>query len=92
MMLRDSEELSAITADIEADGKGIPVLLKQYLKLGGKLLSFNIDPVFSNALDGLILVDLRQTPPAILQRYMGRDGVKQFLGYHQSEKDSARTR
>jgi putative hemolysin len=83
LMLRNTDELSAVTADIEPDGKGIPILLKQYLKLGGKLLAFNVDPLFSNALDGLILVDLRQTPIAILNRYMGRDGARQFLRYHQ---------
>ncbi len=81
-MLRDSDELSAVTADIELDGKGIPVLLRQYLKLGGKVLGFNLDPLFSHALDGLILVDLRNTAPTILQRYLGREGVKRFMSYH----------
>ncbi len=83
LMFRDTEELSAVTADIEADGKGIPVLLKQYLKLGGKLLGFNVDAGFADALDGLIFVDLRQTEPSVLQRYLGKDGLKKFLGYHQ---------
>jgi hypothetical protein len=83
-MLRDSDELSAITSDIEPDGKGIPVLLKQYLKLGGKVLGFNLDPHFSDALDGLMLVDLRNTEHVILQKYLGKDGLKRFLDYHQS--------
>jgi putative hemolysin len=83
LMLRNTDELSSVTSDIEPDGKGIPILLKQYLKLGGKLLAFNVDPIFSNALDGLILVDLRQTPPAILNRYMSPAGARQFLSYHQ---------
>jgi putative hemolysin len=82
LMLRNIEELSSVTSDIEPDGKGVPILLKQYLKLGGKLLAFNVDPIFSNALDGLILVDLRQTAPAILNRYMGPAGARQFLSYH----------
>ncbi len=84
-VLRDTEELSAVTSDIEADGKGIPVLLKQYLKLGGKVLGFNLDPQFSHALDGLILVDLRNTEGTILQRYLGREGAKQFMSYHRDE-------
>jgi putative hemolysin len=83
-MVRDSDELSAVTADIELDGKGIPVLLKQYLKLGGKVLGFNVDHVFSHALDGLILVDLRNTAPAVLQRYLGRDGLGRFVSYHRN--------
>jgi len=85
LMLRDVEELSAVTADIEPDGKGIPILLKQYLRLGGKLLGFNVDAKFSNALDGLILVDLRQSPGAILQRYLGKEAVARFNAYHSNE-------
>jgi len=88
LMLRNTDELSAVTADIEPDGKGIPILLKQYLKLGGKLLAFNLDPAFSNALDGLILVDLRHTAPAILNRYMGPAGAGNFLSYHQEPSQS----
>jgi putative hemolysin len=80
---RDLDSLSNVIADMETDGKGVPVLLKQYMKLGGKLLGFNVDPHFSDALDGLVLVDLRQTEPAILERYMGKSGSSRFLVYHQ---------
>jgi hypothetical protein len=59
----------------------VPILLKQYLKLGGKLLGFNRDPNFNNVLDGLILVDLRETPQKVLQRYMGEDGLGRFQDY-----------
>ena len=78
----DIEELSAFIADIETDEKGVPILLKQYLKLGGRLLGFNLDSHFSNALDGLIVVDLVQTDPRLLERYMGKEGAASFLGYH----------
>ncbi len=81
IVIGDLDELSAIIADIEPDGKGIPILIRQYLKLGGKLLGFNLDPAFSNALDGLILVDLSQTSPAILERYMGRAEAAAFRAY-----------
>ena len=43
----------------------MPILLKQYLRLGGRLLGFNVDPEFSNVLDVLIMVDLRRTAPKI---------------------------
>jgi hypothetical protein len=59
----------------------VPVLLRQYLKLGGKLLGFNLDPRFSNALDGLILVDLTRTEPRLLQRYLGKAEAAEFLEY-----------
>lgn len=76
------DELSAWISGVEKDGKGVPVLLKQYLKLGGKVLSFNVDKRFGNALDGLILVDLALTDPKILKRYMGDDGFNTFMHYH----------
>ena len=74
-LLGDIEEVSAWVAELENDSKGIPVLLRQYIKLGGKFLGFNIDPKFSQVLDGLILVDLTQTDRRILERYMGRKGA-----------------
>ena len=78
----DIEDLSAFIADIETDPKGVPVLLKQYLRLGGKLLGFNVDPNFSNALDGLIVVDLVKTDARLLERYMGKEAAAAFLAYH----------
>ncbi|MBN1446807.1 MAG: glycerol acyltransferase, partial [Bacteroidetes bacterium] len=81
-VIRDLSDLSSLIADIEEDQKDIPILLKQYLKLGGMLLGFNIDPDFSNVLDGLILVDLRRTEQRLLERYMGKEGAKLFLQHH----------
>jgi len=80
--LRDLDELSEPITDVEADGKGLPILLRQYAKIGGKLLGFNVDRKFSNVLDGLVVVDLRQTDPAVLERYMGRDAAANFRKIH----------
>jgi putative hemolysin len=74
--LRDIEDLSQPIADVETDGKGLPILLRQYAKIGGKLLGFNVDRKFSNVLDGLVVVDLRKTEPAVLERYMGREAAR----------------
>lgn len=84
--LTDLQELPI--ADIEPDGKGVPILLKQYAKLGGRILSFNVDRQFSNVLDGLVFVDLRQTDPVVLERYMGKDGVAAFQRYHEIDMRS----
>jgi len=77
------DELSDIVSDLEPNHAGVPVLLRQYLRLGGKLLGFNVDPEFSNALDGLILVDLTQTEPKLLERYLGRTEAAQFLAFQE---------
>ena len=80
--LRDLDELSEPITDVEVDGKGLPILLRQYAKVGGKLLGFNVDRKFSNVLDGLVVVDLRQTDPAVLERYMGREASQAFRKIH----------
>ena len=80
--LRDLDELSEPIIDVEADGKGLPILLRQYAKIGGKLLGFNVDRKFSNVLDGLVLVDLRQTDSTVLDRYMGRENAATFRRFH----------
>ena len=76
------EELARLVAQIEDDHKGVPVLLRQYLRLGGRLLGFTLDREFGNTLDGLIMVDLRQIEPALLARYMGKAASAAFRAHH----------
>jgi putative hemolysin len=83
-LLPDLEDLSAPIADLEPDGKGIPILVRQYVKLGGKLLAFSVDPQFGNTLDGFVMVDLTRTSPEILSRYMGKDQARSFLAWHRT--------
>ena len=80
----DIEDISGLIASIESDRKGIPILLKQYLKLGGRIIGFNVDPAFGNVVDGLIMVDLAETEPKMLERYLGKEGSQQFLAYHRA--------
>ncbi len=77
-LLESIDQVSARVSEAEADGKGIPVLLKQYLKLNATLLEFNLDPAFSDCLDALILVDLHEAPAAVLARYMGKEAYTKF--------------
>ena len=80
-LLNDIEHVAEYVSEIEPDGKDIPVLLRQYLKLGGRLLAFNVDPDFSSVVDGLIVVDLARTPVKTLRRYMGND-AEPYLKSH----------
>ena len=77
-MAADIEDLSLSIADIEDDGKGVPVLIRQYLKAGGRVLGFSVDPSFSDTLDALILADLRSAPLPLLERCMGRREAQAF--------------
>ncbi|MCY4178626.1 MAG: GNAT family N-acetyltransferase [Endozoicomonadaceae bacterium] len=70
--------LSSLVRIIEKD-KGIPILVKHYLKLKGKFAGFNIDKDFNNTLDGLIVVDLSTTDHRILGKYMGAKNVTTYF-------------
>lgn len=82
--LRDIAELSELISGLEHDRKGVPVLIRQYLRLGGVVLGFNVDADFRDVLDALVLVDLTRTPIKTLTKYMGRDEARAFLDYHSS--------
>ncbi|MBN2451284.1 MAG: hypothetical protein JXR77_12905, partial [Lentisphaeria bacterium] len=81
-VVKTLDDVSALVAAIENDGKGIPILLRQYLRLGGRILAFNRDPAFSNVLDALVLIDLTRSDGRLLARYMGEEGYAAFLEYH----------
>ncbi len=80
-MVHEIQDFSELISDIEQDATGVPILLKHYMKLGGKFLGFSVDHKFNDALDALVLVDLTRSDPRILERYMGRDGVTSFLQF-----------
>ena len=60
-------DLEQFLRTIEPKHIKVPVLLKQYTKLNARFLSFNLDPIFSDALDGLMLLDLFDLPEDILR-------------------------
>lgn len=82
--LSDIGAVSEVVGQLENGQRGVPILLRQYLKLGGMLLGFNVDRSFGNALDGLILVDLLRTDPGFLQRFMGLEESREYLRFHAS--------
>lgn len=58
--------LDKLVSDIEPHMR-MPVLLKKYLKLNAKIIGFNIDPKFNDALDGLMLLDLFDVPVNVIE-------------------------
>ncbi len=73
--------LSKVLSRMEK-GKGLPILLRQYLGLNGQLVCFNVDPKFNDALDGLIVVNLLNVPEKTLAKYMGKERAKEYLLSH----------
>ena len=80
-MVSDNKLISKLVERMEGD-KGLPILVKQYLGLNGRLVSFNVDKEFNDALDGLIVVDLLDVPEKVMARYMGKEQAKDYLSSH----------
>ncbi len=73
-------------------GKAVPVLLRHYLSLNGRLICFNIHSGFNESLEGLIVVDVRKTDNKTLGRFLGSEGLASFLAYQERQgqlQDSA---
>ena len=85
----DPQAFSSTVQALDEEGKGVPVLLRQYLKLNARVLDFSVDPAFSNVLDVLVTIDLPGAPRALLRRYMGDAGADAYLARHWREAVSA---
>ena len=72
--------LSNLIKGVEGD-KDLPVLIKQYMKLGGQLHAFTVDNEFGDCLDGLIVVDLKESPKKTLKLYM-EDHIDKYREFH----------
>ncbi|MFO1484729.1 MAG: lysophospholipid acyltransferase family protein [Verrucomicrobiaceae bacterium] len=83
--LQNVDDCSALVSSLETDGKGIPTLLKHYLRLNATLLSFNVDKDFSSVVDGLIMVDFTETDSRLLAKYMGEENCRKYLALHAGE-------
>lgn len=86
-VVQSIEDVSQLISEVEKDAKGVPILIKQYLKLGSTLLAMNVDPDFGDCLDGLMLCDLTKTDPRVLRRYMGQELADNFLEYNRKRDE-----
>jgi putative hemolysin len=89
---RDLRALNDTVATLDAEGKGMPVLLRQYLKLQARAVSFSVDPGFGHVVDALMVVDLTRAPEPMLRRYMGTDAARTYLASHAGPLVSAAPR
>lgn len=55
----DVRKLDKIIDDIEPAIRSAPVLLKKYIQQNARIIGFNVDPKFNEALDGLMILDFR---------------------------------
>lgn len=91
-LVQSVEDVSALVTGLEDDGKGVPVLIKHYLRMNAKLISFGVWKNHSNAVVSFIVNDLTTADPKFVRRYMGVENYARFMAYHGlSEPETAET-
>lgn len=60
--------LDSLISEIEVSHMKIPILIRQYIALNAKIICFNIDPKFSDSLDGFLILNLDHVPPDMLEK------------------------
>ncbi len=74
------KDLDQIIKSIESDGKGLPVLVRQYAKLGAMFVSIGSDIEFRNTPGMLLIVNTGEAPVKTIQRYL-TEGTESYLNY-----------
>lgn len=88
-LVQDVEDVSTLVTSLEPDGKGVPVLIKHYVRMNAKLLDFGVWKNHSDAVVGFMIADVTTADPKMIRRYMGDDAYTKFRAYHGLEAAEA---
>ena len=66
----DMQKFDKIIDEIEPGALRIPVLIKKYVKQNARLVAFNVDPKFNNAVDGLMYIKVSDIPDSTVKPVM----------------------
>jgi putative hemolysin len=66
----DLNKFDKIIDEVEPGALRMPVLLKKYIKQNARLVAFNVDPLFNNAVDGLMYIKIADLPESTVRPVM----------------------
>ncbi len=66
----DLNKFDKIIDEVEPGALRLPVLLKKYIKQNARLVAFNVDPLFNNAVDGLMYIKIADLPDSTVRPVM----------------------
>ena len=58
----DLNKFDKLIDEVEPGNLRLPVLIKKYIKQNAKVVAFNVDPLFNNAIDGLMYIKIADLP------------------------------
>lgn len=66
----DLNKFDKIIDEVEPGSLRLPVLIKKYIKQNAKVVAFNVDPLFNNAVDGLMYIRIADLPESTVRPVM----------------------
>jgi putative hemolysin len=66
----DLNKFDKIIDELEPGSLRLPVLIKKYIKQNARLVAFNVDPLFNNAIDGLMYIRIADIPESTMRPVM----------------------
>ena len=66
----DLNKFDRIIDELEPENLRLPVLIKKYIKQNAKVIAFNVDPLFNDAVDGLMYIRIADLPESTVKPVM----------------------
>ena len=66
----DLNKFDKIIDEVEPGSLRLPVLIKKYIKQNAKVVAFNVDPLFNDAVDGLMYIRIADLPESTVKPVM----------------------
>ena len=66
----DLNKFDKLIDEVEPGSLRLPVLIKKYIKQNAKVVAFNVDPLFNNAVDGLMYIKIADLPESTVKPVM----------------------
>ncbi|HET8886691.1 MAG TPA: lysophospholipid acyltransferase family protein [Salinimicrobium sp.] len=66
----DLNKFDKIIDEVEPGSLRLPVLIKKYIKQNARVIAFNVDPLFNDAVDGLMYIRIADLPESTVKPVM----------------------
>lgn len=87
----DLNKFDKIIDEVEPGSLRLPVLIKKYIKQNAKVVAFNVDPLFNNAVDGLMYIRIADLPESTVKPVMEEFQAELEKKYSDKNEDRAET-
>ncbi len=86
----DLNKFDKLIDEIEPGDLRFPVLLKKYIKQNARIISFNVDPKFNDAIDGLMYIRIAEIPESTVKPIMEEieQRTKELQDHSKKKEDS----